>query len=98
MLAYWVFFFCLKISGNICRSPIAHAIFADLVEKKGLEEEWEIDSAAIGSWHIGNQPDHRAQKVLRDKGIKYAHAVRQVTSHLDFHEMIRHNLKAILLY
>lgn len=64
--------------GNICRSPMAHAVFEHLLRDNEKEEEWEVDSAAIGSWHVGNQPDRRALKVLKEKGITFSHAVRQV--------------------
>jgi len=70
-----VLFICL---GNICRSPIADAVFRHLVKENELESEWDIDSAAIGSWHVGDQPDPRAVKLLKLKGIKYSHAVRQI--------------------
>ncbi len=52
-----VLFICL---GNICRSPAAEGIMKSLVEKAGLQDEFEIDSAGIGSWHIGQLPDSRA--------------------------------------
>jgi len=60
---------------------MAHAIFEDLIKQKGIEEEWEVDSAAIGSWHVGNQPERRALKVLKEKGITFSHPVRQVFPH-----------------
>lgn len=34
--------------GNICRSPIAEAVFIDTIKKAGVEEEFEVDSAAMG--------------------------------------------------
>ena len=49
-----VLFICL---GNICRSPAAEGIMKSLVEKAGLQDEFEIDSAGIGGWHIGQLPD-----------------------------------------
>jgi len=70
-----VLFICL---GNICRSPMAHAVFENLVKENNLQDQWEIDSAAIGSWHIGNQPDRRAIRVLSEKGITFSHTVRQI--------------------
>lgn len=39
-----VLFVCF---GNTCRSPMAEAIFKDLVQKKGLDSKFQIDSAAI---------------------------------------------------
>ncbi len=37
-----VLFVCL---GNICRSPMAHFVFKDLIEKEGLSDLVEIESA-----------------------------------------------------
>ena len=45
-----VLFICL---GNICRSPAGEGIMKSLVEKAGLADEFEIDSAGIGNWHVG---------------------------------------------
>lgn len=69
-------FICL---GNICRSPIAEAVFLHLLEVNGKLDEWEVDSAALGSWHVGGRPDRRANKILKNHGIDYSHEVRQIT-------------------
>uniref|UniRef100_A0A2K6LE79 Acid phosphatase 1 n=2 Tax=Rhinopithecus TaxID=542827 RepID=A0A2K6LE79_RHIBE len=44
-----VLFVCL---GNICRSPIAEAVFRKLVTDQNISENWRVDSAATsgGSW------------------------------------------------
>lgn len=54
-----ILFICL---GNICRSPAAEGIMKSLVEKAGFQDEFEIDSAGIGGWHIGQLPDSRMRK------------------------------------
>lgn len=41
------------LSGNICRSPTAEAVFRTTVEKAGLQERFEIDSCGTG----GGNPD-----------------------------------------
>ena len=38
-----VLFVCL---GNICRSPMAQFVFKQMVEERGLSDQFEIDSAA----------------------------------------------------
>ena len=71
-----VLFVCL---GNICRSPVAENVFRQLVEEAGLEEDFEIDSAGTGSWHVGESPDQRATSVARARGLELRGCARQVT-------------------
>ena len=40
--------------GNICRSPMAMFIMRKLVQDKGLENEFLIESAATSTEEIGN--------------------------------------------
>jgi len=71
-----VLFICL---GNICRSPIAEAVFRHEVDKKKLSDKFVIDSAALASYHIGGRADDRALSCLKERGITCTHIVRQVT-------------------
>lgn len=64
-----VLFVCL---GNICRSPMAEAVFRDLVRQKGLEQMIDVDSAGTGNWHVGEPPHKGTQKILNQKGIDYS--------------------------
>ena len=57
-----VLFVCL---GNICRSPTAHAVFAESVRSARLESSIDVDSAGTGDWHIGHPPDRRAQEYAK---------------------------------
>lgn len=76
-MAVRVVFVCL---GNICRSPMAEAVFRDMVEKAGLSSEIEVDSVGTGSWHVG-EPAHRGtQQVLRAHGIDARHEARQINA------------------
>ena len=42
-------FVCL---GNICRSPTAEGVFRRVVERAGLLEHIEIDSAGTHAYHV----------------------------------------------
>ena len=72
-----VLFVCL---GNICRSPAAEAIFINLLEKKGVSEDFFVDSAGTGSWHIGKKADSRMRVAAEQRGINILSRARQITS------------------
>nr|MCR5104200.1 low molecular weight phosphotyrosine protein phosphatase [Eubacterium sp.] len=40
--------------GNICRSPMAEFVFKDMVKKRGLENEFHIESRATHTDEIWN--------------------------------------------
>lgn len=64
-----VLFVCL---GNICRSPMAEAVFRHKVEQAGLTEAIIVDSAGTGDWHIGHPPHEGTRKMLDEKTISYS--------------------------
>ncbi|CAB0042402.1 unnamed protein product [Trichogramma brassicae] len=65
--------------GNICRSPMAEAVFRRIVKDQNLEDKWEVDSAAIIGYHTGKSPDPRTIGVLKEEGITdYKHKARTV--------------------
>ena len=70
-----VLFVCM---GNICRSPLAEGVFRDLVERAGLADRFEIDSAGIGDWHAGELPDSRTRAVAQRRGLALTSRARQV--------------------
>ena len=49
-----------------------------LVEAEGLEEEFFIDSAGIGSWHVGQLPDPRMRKHGLWHGYHFDSRARQI--------------------
>ncbi|WP_066298316.1 low molecular weight protein-tyrosine-phosphatase [Bacillus sp. FJAT-29937] len=57
-----VLFVCL---GNICRSPMAEAMFRDIVKREGLEYKIKVDSAGTGDWHIGQPPHEGTRNILK---------------------------------
>ena len=66
--------------GNICRSPMAEFLLKDIVRKRGLEDAFEIASAATSREEIGNPVHYGTRNKLAQFGISVAgkHAV-QVT-------------------
>lgn len=65
-----VLFIC---HGNICRSPMSEFILKDMIEKRGLKEQFEIASAATSTEECygghGNPIYPPAQAELRRHGI-----------------------------
>ena len=55
--------------GNICRSPMAEFIMKDLVKKAGLEQGFQIESAATSAEEIGNPVYPPARRKLAEHGI-----------------------------
>ena len=65
--------------GNICRSPMAEYVMKDLVKKAGLEEQFQIASAATSREEIGNPVYPPARRKLAEHGISCDdHAARQL--------------------
>ncbi|WP_026912295.1 low molecular weight protein-tyrosine-phosphatase [Patulibacter minatonensis] len=69
-------FVCL---GNICRSPTAEGVMADLLAREGLADRVAVDSAGTGDWHVGSPPDDRATAAAAGRGIALTSRGRQVT-------------------
>ncbi len=51
--------------GNICRSPLAEGILASKLPKN----DFLVDSAGTGHWHVGNPPDKRSILTAEKNGI-----------------------------
>ena len=64
--------------GNICRSPAAEGVLRSIVEAEGKENEWDIDSAGIGGWHVGDLPDKRMRVHASRRGLNLNHICRKV--------------------
>ena len=66
--------------GNICRSVMAEMVMKELCRRAGVEELFEIDSAAVSREEIGNDIYPPAKRKLREKGIPFTfHTARQIT-------------------
>jgi protein-tyrosine phosphatase len=93
-----VLFVCL---GNICRSPLAEAIFNHKIQQNGLAVHFEVDSCGTGNYHIGEQPDPRTVASARKHGVAIDHCCRQLTpSDLEYFDFVlamdRSNLNNIM--
>lgn len=68
-------------TGNSCRSPMAEATFKTQVQEMGLSDFWEVESAGILEYHVGNSPEPRAMSTLQKAGItNYSHVARQASN------------------
>lgn len=63
-----VLFVCM---GNICRSPMAEAVFRHMVAEAGLADRFEVASVGTGSWHVGEPPHRGTLAVLARNGIDH---------------------------
>lgn len=72
-----ILFVCL---GNICRSPAAEGIMRAVVEQHGEQDDYLIDSAGIGAWHVGQLPDSRMRSCGKRHGYEFSSRARQLTS------------------
>ena len=55
--------------GNICRSPMAEFVMKHMVEEQGLQDQFEIASAATSTEEIGNPVYPPARRKLAEHGI-----------------------------
>lgn len=67
--------------GNICRSPMAEFILKDIVNRRGLQDRFHIESAAVSTEEIGNSIYPPAKRCLNAHGIPFdsSKTARQVT-------------------
>jgi len=73
-----VLFVCL---GNICRSPMAGAVFAHVVNQCGLSAHFaRIESAGTGDYHIGEEPDERTIETCRRHGVPVNSLAQQIST------------------
>ena len=71
--------------GNICRSPMAEFVMKYLVKEAGLEEQFEIASAATSTEEIGNPVYPPARRKLEEHGISCEGKRARVITRDDYH-------------
>ena len=83
---YKILFVC---TGNICRSPLAHAVFAQIVEQDGIGLQFLLESAGTHGYHIGEDADPRMRETAARHGYAFSHPARQVrASDLEEYDLI----------
>ena len=76
-----IIFCCL---GNICRSPMAEAMFRQMVAQEKLSDQIKIDSAATSNEEEGNSPHPGAQKTMRCHHLDPSGLVSRPITKADF--------------
>ena len=72
--------------GNICRSPMAEFVMKDLVRKAGLDNQFQIASAATSTEEIGNPVYPPARRKLAEHGISCAGKTARQLTQADYDE------------
>lgn len=70
-------FVCL---GNICRSPMAEAVFKHLLDERGLSDRVTVDSFGVSDEEEGNGIYPLALKTLESHGITAKHTAKKITA------------------
>jgi protein-tyrosine phosphatase len=72
----FVSFVCL---GNICRSPMAAAIFSNRT-KDLTNPRVVVESGGTSSWHVGQGPHPQSKRTWERAGYEYSHKASQFTA------------------
>ena len=68
---------CFVCTGNICRSPTAEGILAQLLTEAGLVDRISVDSAGTHAYGVGEPADRRSRETARARGIELESRGRQ---------------------
>lgn len=67
-------------TGNICRSPLAEAVFEQLAEEAGLGEHFHVESSGTTAYHVGQAADERMRSVAASHGVRIHNRSKQLTA------------------
>ena len=88
--------------GNICRSPMAEFIMKSLVREAGVEDVFQIASAATSTEEIGNPvyPPARAQLLQAGISCDGKRAIQMTKHDYDFYDLLigmdQENLRSMM--
>ncbi len=68
---------CFVCLGNICRSPTAEGVLRSQLQRHGLSQRVQVESAGTADYHVGALPDHRARAAAAARGVQRNSRARQ---------------------
>ena len=71
-----IMFVCM---GNICRSPLAEAVFHKMISENNLHDKYLSDSSGVTGYHIGERADHRMRETASGHGVIINHRAKKLT-------------------
>ncbi|AFG38454.1 low molecular weight protein-tyrosine-phosphatase [Spirochaeta africana] len=81
-----IMFVCM---GNICRSPIAQAVFEHKLKERELEAHYEAESSGTHGYHVGEDADARMRKTAAGHGVHFHHPAQKfLVSFLDQYHLV----------
>lgn len=76
-------------TGNICRSPLAEAVFTEMVAQRGLGDHFEIASSGTSAYHVGQPADERMRRVASKHGVTIRNRSQQLEEgDLDYFDLL----------
>lgn len=76
-----ILFVCL---GNICRSPMAEAIFQQKLVAQKLQNQFWVDSAGTSDWEAGNPAHPQTLAVLKKHHVAHNPLISRPVTQADF--------------
>ncbi len=75
--------------GNICRSPLAEAVFNHLLTRRNLTGRYRVDSTGVSAYHQGENADPRMRQVAAGHDVVVSHRARTIgRDDLDHNDII----------